>query len=64
MSMISVPCDSATDPSSGSVNVTTNGTVSQATYECSPGYYVDGATSSFCLEDGSWDATAPNCCKL
>ena len=47
----------------GTNNSRPTGTV--ATYSCSNGFFLDGATSSICQTDGSWNSTVPNCgCKI
>ncbi|XP_052791551.1 LOW QUALITY PROTEIN: uncharacterized protein LOC128225682 [Mya arenaria] len=44
-----------------SYKVTTSGSLSVAEYTCASGYTLEGATSSSCLRNGSWDSVPPSC---
>ncbi|WAQ98147.1 SVEP1-like protein [Mya arenaria] len=44
-----------------SYKVTTSGSLSVAEYTCASGYTLEGATSSTCLRNGSWDSVPPSC---
>ena len=51
-------------PSSGGVTVTTNGTVTVATYSCSVGYILNGESTRVCGIDGDWTFSQPSCGML
>ena len=50
-------------PSSGDVNIMSNGSNSLARFTCHDGYEMIGTSEIACLSDGSWDGTEPTCGK-
>jgi hypothetical protein len=56
-----VNCGGLTSPTNGSVSAPTLTYGSQATYGCSTGYALSGASTRTCLQDGSWSGAAPTC---
>ncbi|XP_052281195.1 P-selectin-like [Dreissena polymorpha] len=56
-----VLCNTLNPPSSGYVNISSNATVSVATYTCAQGYVISGVTTRTCLKNGSWEGTSPAC---
>jgi hypothetical protein len=44
--------------------LSTDGEVTLATYSCNVGYTMLGEQLSYCLNDGSWNGTAPSCGKF
>ena len=54
-------CPSLMTSLSGTVNLTTNGTISSATVSCAIGYTVIGEQQLNCLTNGSWDVVEPQC---
>ena len=56
-------CGEPQSPSSGSFNLTTNGTVTSALFSCVPGYEVFGHAVRECQSDGQWDLNEPICGK-
>ncbi|KAH3840535.1 hypothetical protein DPMN_113985, partial [Dreissena polymorpha] len=56
-----VKCPGLTNPSSGVVNMTTDGLTSIATYTCSHGYHLEGDNQLMCNTSGQWEGTVPIC---
>lgn len=56
-------CDSPVSPDGGYYNLSTDGSVTMATYSCNIGYTVSGQRISHCQDDGSWNVTVPSCSK-
>ena len=56
-----VTCPVLTNPTNGQVSMDTNTVGSTATYICSPGYDVNGATTVTCGADGSWSPVPTTC---
>ncbi|XP_053399292.1 CUB and sushi domain-containing protein 3-like [Mercenaria mercenaria] len=56
-----VACPLLVSPDSGSVSMTTDGSVSTAVFSCTADYHVVGNVISVCGEDGSWNSTEPVC---
>ncbi|XP_060573346.1 P-selectin-like [Ruditapes philippinarum] len=54
-------CPDISNPSSGSVTLSTNGTLSQAEFSCSTGYHIAGDEIISCQTDGLWDGAEPLC---
>ena len=61
---ILVTCPTVSNPSSGSVTISTNGTLSRADFACSVGYHVTGNDIISCQTNGLWDASDPLCGTL
>ncbi|KAH3840886.1 hypothetical protein DPMN_114344 [Dreissena polymorpha] len=59
--MLSVKCPGLTNPTSGAVNMTTDGLTSIATYTCSHGYHLEGDNQLMCNTSGQWEGTVPVC---
>ena len=57
---IAVICDILTNPSSGKVDITSDGSLSTATYNCVTGYSLVGVSTRMCQTDGNWDNTIPS----
>ncbi len=57
-------CGSLSNPADGSVSYsqTTEGSI--ATYSCSSGFEMTGASSTVCGSDGVWSNSAPTCTSL
>ncbi|KAL4230224.1 Sushi [Mactra antiquata] len=56
-----VECESLSSPSSGTVNISTDGITTTAIYNCISGYYIVGTSTLTCLETGVWDHSPPIC---
>ena len=54
-------CEALVDPSSGSVVISSNGSLSVATYSCRAGYQLVGANSRSCRETGLWTGVPASC---
>ena len=50
-------------PSSGNINITSNGYWTKAHYTCLPGYKLSGSSERTCSNEGVWDSTDPQCGK-
>ena len=61
MSFPSVLCPTLTNPSSGTVSLSTSGTKTSATYVCASGYNLNGNTVRLCNSDGTWSLMEPTC---
>jgi len=61
--LFSATCDMQTMPTNGSVSITTNGSVTMATFTCGVGSSMSGSSVAKCLPDGSWDVIEPICGK-
>lgn len=57
----SVQCSDLQDPVDGNVELTSNGTVTMATYSCDLGASLNGTETRTCSADGSWSGGTPNC---
>jgi len=49
--------------STASVDVSTNGQTTVATYSCPDGYVTDGESTLTCGSDGSWSSSPSDCGK-
>ncbi|XP_053399661.1 sushi, von Willebrand factor type A, EGF and pentraxin domain-containing protein 1-like isoform X2 [Mercenaria mercenaria] len=58
-----ITCATLVSPADGSYSLTTNGTVTIATFGCDVEYSMNGTQILVCLDDGSWSEQAPNCVK-
>ncbi|WAQ97856.1 CSMD3-like protein [Mya arenaria] len=56
-----VICDVLTNPASGTLTSTSDGSVTTATYACSSGYTLEGDDTRTCQLDGSWTGVMPSC---
>ncbi|KAL4229791.1 hypothetical protein ACF0H5_010182 [Mactra antiquata] len=56
-----VQCESLSDLSSGHISIDTTGYISTAIYTCTDGYVIVGDNTRSCLDDGTWNGTAPYC---
>ena len=56
-----VECAQIVDPDSGSVSVSSDGSVSTAVFSCASGYHIVGDALSVCDDNGSWNSTSPTC---
>ncbi|XP_060586067.1 sushi, von Willebrand factor type A, EGF and pentraxin domain-containing protein 1-like [Ruditapes philippinarum] len=54
-------CPDLPDPDSGTLIVTTTGSVTTATFTCQTGYYLSGDFTLTCGTDGAWSSDAPTC---
>ena len=54
-------CPDLSDPDSGTLTVTTTGSVTTATFTCQTGYYLSGDFTLTCGSDGSWSSDVPTC---
>ena len=61
--MFTASCETLTNPSSGTVTLSTNGGTSTATYTCASGYTLQGDATRTCQLDGTWDNSQPSCSK-
>ena len=48
-------------PSAGSTTFTTTTFLSEASYDCSNGYFLVGNDTRVCQEDATWSGTTPLC---
>lgn len=55
------PCPVLSDPFRGSVNISTNGAVTTATYVCEDTYTLSGNETRICEENGEWSDSEPSC---
>ena len=60
-SNISGVCLSVSSPSSGILEVLSNGTHTIAIFTCDVGYELLGSSTTTCLSDGTWDDAEPIC---
>lgn len=58
---IAVLCPSLTDPTSGSIVLTTSGTLTTATYTCASDYNLNGSSQRLCYPNGTWSLVDPTC---
>ena len=56
-------CPSLATPSSGTLDVSTNGSVSTAVYTCANGYNLVGDTIRICQDTGQWTGQDVKCCR-
>jgi predicted cupin superfamily sugar epimerase len=61
---ISVTCTALTSVSGANITFSTNGTQTQASYSCLPGYSLVGEVTSECDTSGTWTQTASTCGKF
>ncbi|XP_045206696.2 CUB and sushi domain-containing protein 1-like [Mercenaria mercenaria] len=54
-------CDALSNPTGGTVSLTTSGTVTVADITCQTGYTINGASTLTCRTDGTWDISVPTC---
>ncbi|XP_045204681.2 sushi, von Willebrand factor type A, EGF and pentraxin domain-containing protein 1-like isoform X2 [Mercenaria mercenaria] len=54
-------CPDLSDPDSGTLTMTTSGSVTTATFTCQSGYYLNGAFTLTCGSDGLWSSDSPTC---
>lgn len=54
-------CSTPTVLSGGYYNLSTDGSVTIATYTCYDGYSLSGAKISFCQNDGTWNDISQDC---
>ncbi|XP_064386146.1 uncharacterized protein LOC135334769 isoform X3 [Halichondria panicea] len=60
-----VDCGSLTDPINGAVDTSSGTTFNQvATYTCTNGYMISGATTRTCQATGSWSPSQPTCAPV
>ena len=45
------------------VSLSSNGTMTVATFDCLPEYYLSGEPELSCQGDGTWNHEEPTCCK-
>ena len=55
-------CATIKAPSSGTIELDTNGTTTVAVISCGNGYTLSGNGSKTCGEDGSWSGSEVLCC--
>ena len=60
----SVRCSTIDTPSSGIIDIATNGTTSVAVISCADGYLLAGNSTRTCGEDGQWDSVEHICSKF
>ena len=58
---IAVPCGNLSSPVNGLVTVNGSTFGSQANYNCSEGYVLNGNSSRLCQADGQWSGSEPTC---
>ena len=56
-----VTCEEVSAPSSGSLVISSNGTVSVVTYNCDEGYVLVGESTRSCTSSGQWTSDTPEC---
>ena len=61
--VLSVQCESLSDPPSGFVTLATDGHTSVADYSCTPGYTIHGDSARQCQTNGSWTGIDVTCSK-
>ncbi|XP_060585338.1 sushi, von Willebrand factor type A, EGF and pentraxin domain-containing protein 1-like [Ruditapes philippinarum] len=54
-------CPDLSDPESGTLTVTTTGSVTTATFSCQTGYYLSGESTLTCGSDVAWSSDVPTC---
>ena len=54
-------CPDLQSPNSGAINISSDGSLSRALFDCLPGYEVDGEKELTCQSNGKWDFAAPLC---
>lgn len=57
-------CQALTSPTDGNVTLSSNGTLTTATFTCEIGYSLDGKSAIQCLADGTWSNSSPTCRKF
>ena len=55
-------CNTIKAPSSGTIELYTNGTTTVAVISCDNGYTLSGNRNKTCGEDGSWSGSEVLCC--
>lgn len=58
---IAAVCDELVTPANGNVTLSTNNTVTTASFLCSEGYTLSGSDGVTCLYDGTWSDDVPTC---
>ena len=58
---ISVACETLYPVDNGVINITTDGSTTQATYTCESGFSLKGFSLLTCRSDGAWDFSPPVC---
>ena len=56
-----IDCGSLLSPTNGQISVSSTTVGSTASYTCSSGYNLSGATVRTCQANGQWNGTAPVC---
>lgn len=56
-----VACGILTNPTSGIVTLSSDGSLTTATYKCATGYTLQGVSKRTCGVSGTWDNTQPIC---
>ena len=59
--VLSETCPDLESPSSGSVTISSDGSLTRAVFDCLPDYELVGAAELSCQSNGSWDFTTPLC---
>ena len=57
-------CSTLNNISNGNIAMSTNGSVTAATFTCFAGYRLTGTGSLYCRVDGSWSDSTPACGKI
>ena len=59
--VFTVSCPDLSDPASGQVQTSTDGSKSTAEFSCSSGYYLSGIARLTCELTGLWSDNVPTC---
>ena len=60
-SFVAISCGNLSNPVNGEVRVDGSTFGSQANYNCSEGYLLNGNSTRMCLADGQWSGSEPSC---
>ena len=59
--LFSATCDGLDNQDGANITMTTDGSQTQALYNCDTGYSITGSSLLSCLSDGTWNISPPSC---